>query len=400
MTKRDEEATTHRFFSPSASGRWFGGGCTASLVVDTSDVAEKRRRDAERGTRLHSIGEKILREGVDERYEDLPDADRDSIDAYVDYVRGLGGTKLYEYAADFVPGLCGGTADAVAIEPDPGVLEIVDYKSGTGRVEAVGNTQEAIYWLGVHRRLHPLGDFRTARLTIVQPALGPPTTWEATRGEILELGEEIRDVVNRVMDGDVEFVASEDNCRFCPAKAICPEHVEMANRAAADDFRDHPDPELAKAAEKGVENMTWGERLRLVPLLRQWCKAVESATSAMLLRGERVDGFKVVEGRKANRSWGDRRSAKRIMESWGLDETEIFTEPVMISPAQAEKKAKESAGDDPDLAKTRRSELSECWVEGKPGPPTVVPESDKRSPIDKDELAKRDFSHLIDGEDD
>ena len=76
--------------------------------------------------------------------------------------------------------------------------------------------------------------------------------------------------------GDVKFVASEDNCRFCRAKPICPEHIENVERGARDDFfpLDKDEDHLAaRVLDAGAADLNWGERLRMAPLLRQLAKA-------------------------------------------------------------------------------------------------------------------------------
>ena len=136
----------------------------------------------------------------------------------------------------------------------------------------------------------------------------------------------------------------------------------------------------------------------MAPLLRQLAKAWENTAAAKVLNGEEVPGFKAVEGRKGNRFWEDRRGAVDTMTGWGLDEKDIYTDPVLISPAQAEKKASASAKGGPKaLAGERKGELAEFWSEGAPGPPTIVPEDDQRPGINREELAKRDFAEFIEG---
>ena len=399
---------THRFFSPSASSRWFGSakagdrraGCTASLVVDVSNVPEKVRADAERGTRLHSVAEECLRGNTDPAdRDDLEGADLKIVQVYVDIVRERVGQKIYEFRSDLVPGLCGGTADAVVIDHEAGVLEIIDLKTGTWPVESKDNTQLAIYWEGVRRKLVDSGIyddvFETARLTIVQPALDNPVdSWTTDAVEVSALAEGVVYVVQEVLEGKVEFRPSPEACKFCRAKPICPALSDMVERAAVDDFSDHlkeARPELDLE-----EEMTWSDRLKLVPFLREWCKAVESAAAGKVLRGEEVEGFKAVEGRKGNRSWKSMKAAVKLLTSWGFDETEIYTDPSLRSPNQIETLLKELMKDKEEIASMKK-ELADVWVEGKPGPPTIVPESDRRKAIDKGDLARRDFSDYITG---
>ena len=383
-----EKETTHRFFAPSAAPRWMS--CTASAVVNRDGVKETKRASADRGTQLHIESEKCLREGGSAD-SSLSPPDQKSVNAYVEFVRARKGFKLYEFKSDLLPGLCGGTSDCVIIEPEPHVLEIIDYKSGSMFVDPVENFQLAIYWLGTYEKLKHLADIRKVKLTIAQPALDNYNSWEASVRDLDRMKEEVESAINRIMEGDVEFAPSEDGCRWCPAKSVCPALHGMVQDAARDDFRKHPDSELAALAGTDIEDMDWGERLLLVPFLRQWCKAVESETRNLLLQGEDVSGFKVVEGRKGNRSWMNRRRAIKLLMSYGANESQVYTDPTMISPAQAEALLKEFEENDRDVVKERKEELNECWVTGKVGPPTVVPESDSRKALDSGDMARRDF---------
>lgn len=385
---------THRFFSPSASERWFVEGCTASLVVDTSDLPERTRADADRGTRLHAVGEKALRSGS-KLPDDLDDADFAVVSPYVDFVRQREGAKLYEFKADLVLGLCGGTADCVVVHPGGRVLEIIDFKSGTWPVRAEENPQLSIYWLAVHDALKLAGPFEEAWLTVVQPAIDNFDTWKTTPEKLLALGDEVLDVVDAVMSGEVEFKPSDDGCKFCDARPVCPALENAAERALAD-FAEviGEDPGFAGP----VADMSWSERLDLVEQLARYVKAVTETGKAMVLRGDDVPGWKAVAGRRGNRSWDDMRGAVDLLTSWDFDERDIYTDPAMRSPAQIEKLVKEKAGADKKLAKERIAELADHVKLGEEGAPTVVRGDDKREAIDRDDLARRDFAGIIEGE--
>ena len=390
-----EKETTHRFFAPSAASRWMS--CTASAVVMRGIVKEIRSPSGERGTQLHAESEKCLNEGGSAD-SSLSPPDQKSVNEYVEFVRARKGFKRYEFKSDIVPGLCGGTSDCVIIEPDPHVLEIIDYKSGSMFVDPVDNLQLAIYWLGTYEKLKHLADIRKAKLTIAQPAVDNFNSWNVSVRDLERIGVEVKDTITRIQDGEVKFVPTESNCQWCPAKAVCPAQHGMVQNAARDDFREHPDPELSAIAGTDVEDMDWGERLQLVPLLRGWCKAVEAETRGMLLQGEDVPGFKVVEGRKGNRAWTDEMKAIDLLVHYGADTSQIYPDPKMISPAKADTLVKELAGKDREELKEWKEELGECYETGAVGAPTVVPESDSRKPLDSGDMARRDFGFDDDNE--
>jgi hypothetical protein len=389
---RATEESAHAIFAPSSAGRWWKGGCSASTVVDVSALREPAKPAADHGTMLHAVAEKMLRENGP-----APDAltppDRRSVQAYVDYVRGRTGRKLYEFTSELVPGLCGGTADTLILEDD--LLEVVDYKSGSRFVDPRENPQEIIYAAGAIKKLRALGyAFKRVKLTIVQPALESLLSWETTVEDLEDRALEAVGVVETVLDGRVEFNATDDNCKFCRAVSICPEYDKFRSAAARDDFREFGVPELEAQP-------SWGDRLRLIPFLEKWIKAVKDQTKDMALTGDPPDGFKVVEGRKGNRSWTEKgkRKAVDFLTALGLKETDLFGEAPMVSPAQAEELLKDAVPDKKDRAE-KKEVLGGFWEEGKPGAPTLVPEDDSRVAIDKTELARRDFKQYLTREDD
>jgi len=392
--KKGRGADGHAFFAPSKSGTWWLGGCSASTVVDVSSLRERAKPAADHGTMLHGVAEKMLRSGSPAAPDSLTPPDRRSVEAYVEYVRGRKGKKLFEFVSELVPGLCGGTADSVILDFEEDLLEVVDYKSGSGFVEVRENPQEIIYAAGVLKKLRRLlgHEFKRVRLTIVQPAMGDatPTRWETTVANLLERADEAIAAVGAVVDGRVEFNATEENCRWCPAVAICPEYERFRQAAARDAFSEFIGPAPVVSDEP-----TWGDRLRLVPFLKKWIKAVEDHTRNMGIAGEPPDGFKVVEGRKGNRDWTaeGKRRALDFLAKLGFEETDLYGEAPVVSPAKADELLKMKFKKE-ELAEHKKT-LEQHWEHGKPGSPTVVPEDDSRPAIDKGDLARRDFAEFI-----
>lgn len=365
-------------FHPSAASRWMA--CTASPTIDVSHLVEPPRDYAEKGRVLHAIGEQCLRDGGDPVPGDgvTPD-DCASVKEYVDFVRSRPGTKFYELKAEFVPG-CRGLADVAIL--DPPWLEIIDYKSGHLFVDPEENLQMAIYALAIARKFRAVFDYEKVRLTIAQPAAENFNSWEISRKKLERLGKKIERTIERIRDHDsrdleLEFSPDEDRCRWCPAKPICPALQAHVNAVAAEDFR-------------GADDLSWDEKMGLVPLLKEWCKGVEAQARSMLLNGEAITGWKVVRGRAGNRSWKNEKRARRfLLEKWKLGVDQIEKPGTLLTPAAIEKVVK---GDE-DKPKKALKKLIEP---GALGGPTVVQESDSRKELTKTELAKDDFANLPD----
>ncbi len=368
----DEEG--HEYFAASASSRWLS--CTASALIDTTGLKKEQSASGSRGTMLHGLAEKALNTGKDPAGPKLSPPDVESVMEYVNLVREREGTKFIEVKTTFVDG-CGGTSDSVVIED--GVLEVIDYKSGIGYVDPVENTQLIIYALGVVQKFGTVFDFDKVKLTIVQPAIENVNSWVISLKDLERWGREISETVERIKAGDVEYVPTESNCRWCPGRSICPALEGKAQ-------------EVAKADFKNVNDLTWEEKLALVPLVEAWCKGVTQQTSAMLLGGEKIDGWKVVEGRRGNRAWRDEtKTISFLRKTWRLTAKQIMKPGVLLSPSAIEQLTKKD-----DLRP--KADMAKLIAPGAKGNPTAVPDSDARKELKSADMAKRDFENLPEDE--
>ena len=396
----------HAFFSASASHTWlrhegdgFAQGCTASLVV----APERRRPDrsseaAERGTMLHGAAETDLKDGSDRALSSLSREDRLLVQPYVDYLRARaaepGAHVFYEIEGEFVPD-CGGTSDGVVIQGR--VLEIVDFKSGIGPVAPRKNSQLIIYALAVHERFGDLFDYDTVRLTIVQPRVygDDPQSWECPLEDLLGWGAQIREVVDEVKDGGVQFLPTDSNCRWCDV-IDCPARQAKAQAVAAGDFASLARPAVPEehlAAVDQTDVLPLGEKYALVPGLRRWCNEVEAQLKDEVLRGVEHPGWKVVQGRRGNSSWDPeaerQEEAARFLLEY-LREKDVRTDPQLRTITHVKNALKEALP--PDQLEKVIGVLSKRFIRpGRPGQPTVVEESDSRPAISVGDTARRDF---------
>lgn len=388
---------SHFKYAASAAHRWMECGKSVEL---SEGVEDRPGRYAERGTRLHEVAYRRLVGEIPDGHAAADDAEGEAIvREYVDYVRSRSGVDFCEVKTEVVPDLCGGTADAVVYDSRGGVLEVVDLKTGSGvKVFAKENLQLAIYALGVLRKYVSVIDPREVKLTIVQPALGHVDTWKVETLYLATWGEKIRHRVANLEAGrGVDFAPSEGACRWCPARSTCPALQERAQAAAREAFgvvNDPDDPNPRPLNTFNVRDLALADKFELVPLVRAWAKAVEDEATRALLEGEDVPGFKVVEGRKGNRTWSDQKGARRYLEDQGLDEVEIYTEPKMVSPAQAERVLKAHSQEASEF-RERKSGLAGFVAGGRPGAPTVVREDDPRPAFDREALARRDLAGFL-----
>lgn len=279
---------------------------------------------------------------------------------YVNRVRELaaGHTLLVEQRVpiDHITGEegAGGTSDAVILADDE--LIVVDLKTGHNKVSSRHgdrmNLQLAMYASGALRKFEMLGDFSRVRAIIVQPTLSHESEHSLT---VEELEAEIQ-ILRTAANAEPQFVPGESQCSYCKAFpcAAATEHVVsvFGNLEAA-------------TAEP------LGDLYKKLPLVRDWCDAIEARVRTTLEQGGKVPGWKLVEGKLGARKWVDpERAEKMLVEQFRLGSDAY--DKVLISPATAEKLTT-----DKTIGPRQWKTLQTLIVQPR-NRPSIAPESDKR----------------------
>lgn len=258
---------------------------------------------------------------------------------------------LIEKQVDFGFGF--GTVDAAYVSPGRTHVYVNDFKSGGGHsVSPVENRQLMLYAAGLIMSDPEIPDYAIVSLVIDQPLSGGIKVWETKVAHIMEFHAAMECVVRGIEDGQVSYAPSDDNCRWCPVMANCP---EMSKRNLQLFGFKGKEPKLPKL-------MTARQRSKILKYREQienWLKTLHDEAMADALAGKKVPGFKVVEGRVGNRRWADEVAAEIELQKT-LGDKAYTTK--LISPAQAEKK----------LGNQIPSTIQP------PGKPILVDEDDKR----------------------
>lgn len=267
-----------------------------------------------------------------------------------------------------------GTADLVAVMPD-GMLIVGDLKTGRHKVLAKENKQMMLYALGLLRKLKRLYDITAVRLVIFQPYAGGADEWDTTP-EALELfGKFASKAALKTIDAfergkkglkPADFRPGNDACQWCRFAEKCNAKRKVASDAA-DKFNVLKIQEACTVSESSEMTLDqlkaeWDK----LPLMRQHIADIEKAMYAALMRGEQVEGLKLVEGRPGNRSWDNAEDVGDLVSQWGIDD--LMTKQVMLTPTEAEKVMK--GHDKWDLLQVR--------ITRKPGQPSIATADDKR----------------------
>lgn len=300
-----------------------------------------------------------------------------------------------------------GTADVIIAKGDE--IIVVDFKYGMGvEVSAERNPQMSLYGLGALQAYQGLvADFERVRLVISQPRIKKaPSEFDLSVEELEAWGRStarsaVATCVNAetfatsphdVREFEQTFVRpGEKQCKFCRAKATCP---ALRAEVAATAFQSEPaNPDefadQAAATPSSASDEQWlAACLSQVDLIEDWCKAIRAEVERRLLAGEKVPGFKVVQGKKSARKWTSEAEAEAMLKTFRLKQEQMY-DFKLISPTTADKLAKAEA-----IGKRQWPKL-QALITQTEGKPHVAPESDPRPALTVQPVSD-DFETLAD----
>jgi hypothetical protein len=389
----------HSELSPSSSVRWLNCPGSVRLSRGKPDDASAA---AEEGTDAHELGALCLTLDADAHTfigKTLPngyevDAEMaECVQQYLDYVRPLPGEHLIEEWLDTSRMTGeeggGGTGDHVAVAPTE--IAVTDYKHGRTPVEIVGNTQTRIYASAALLRSVPPGVTFTAPervvMAIVQPRVFGEPQVEVISGD--ELVAWIKDVLRpgaaATRDPDAPLVPGDKQCQWCRAKGDCPALAEYAAATAGAADLVEFNGGFTPPAPSGLSGDAIADIMGKTKLVRAWLDAVESEAATRLFNSREVGDWKLVRGKKGNRSWqGDEDAITAVLRNnYGLANETIF-KLSLLSPtailALPEVKAS------PDLLA--------AFITQKEGGLTPAPGTDKRAAAFPGELLAAEFTTI------
>lgn len=289
-----------------------------------------------------------------------------------------------------------GSADVIILSGDHSHVWIADSKFGRNKVYAYDlleparrdivtnelvperirpNLQLASYALGALAKFDPMFDVKTVTMTIIQPFVEHISEYTCTVEELREVERFLRDKALETRIGP-KFVATQDNCHFCRASGKCAAQDAAILDAALIGFDD-----VTTATPKPVKDIELGTKFALVGMVQDWCKAVEARVMDALHSGQTVsrsDGlsYKLVRGKKGDRSWADETLAIDTMDNMGLARIQIFKQ-TLFGPAAIEKLSKAKKGTKPVLTGEQWAEL-QALITQVDGKPAIALETDPR----------------------
>lgn len=375
----DHTSRAHALLSPSGSHRWMN--CTPSARLEES-MPDSTSAAAEEGTVAHELAEYALSKYLAGEYmpllDELPTPKEISeskyysseMDKYVtDYVcyvcdifEMCGDAKMYlERKFDLTSYVndCFGSCDC-AIE-GTNILNIIDLKYGKGvQVEAKDNTQLMMYALGVLRSLSPKrqAEIETIKMHIAQVRLGNYEVFEMTARDLTHWGIHVlRPTAEKAWAGQGETKVGS-HCKFCKFKAQC----RAQRDALVNEFETHGDTKALTLDEIG-------DILSKSDMFTDWLSSVKTFAMQAATRGEKVKGWKLVEGRSV-RVINDTETAIERLKAIGFS-TEDVTNSKLKGIGDLERL----------VGKKQLAATLDGLIVKPQGLPTLAPESDKREEI-------------------
>lgn len=285
-----------------------------------------------------------------------------------------------------------GTVDITVIAefPDGRIdLSIEDLKFGRGvKVDADDNEQLMVYAASVALKYEMLGTIRNVRMVIHQPRLSHHSVAEMAYRDLMAFVDEAKQVAETTIyladhAGEIDLTThlnpTEDGCKFCDAKATCPALAQKVLGTIADELIDLDAPvgDIKAKLQTGIERVKNAEPAHLaalyplIDLIADFPKAVLARIEGELLAGRKVEGVKLVAGKKGHRKWTDDSAAEAAFKSMRLKQEEMY-DFKLISPTTAEKRLKDTP---------KRWSRVKALITQSEGKPSVAPLSDNRPPL-------------------
>lgn len=374
MTEKNDHSTrAHALLSASSSARWLK--CPPSAVAATlyPNTATEYTKE---GTLAHEVAEAIAQGKTPPDRLLITQEMIDCARAYADYIQELitdeNAVVLLEQRLDFSPWVPKGfgTGDCIIIQGNR--LDVVDYKYGKGvAVSAVDNSQMRLYALGALNEFGEIYEIHEVGMHIFQPRINNVSVDVLKIDDLVLWGEEVKPIAKLAAKGEGDHCAGE-HCRFCPHAGQCPtlaaECTRLANTAGG------------KAAVPTLAPWMIADILKAESMISAWLKAVKDRALAVMMSGEEIPGYKVVEGR-STRAWSDPIAVVANLSGAGYAPSDYYAPQELLSPAALEKA----------LTKKKVAEFVGDLIVTKPGSPTIAPASDKRKPFDRLAEARKDF---------
>jgi hypothetical protein len=395
----------HAVLAPSDAGRW--ARCVGALHM-SKGMKGIDSEDAASGTCSHWILETCLKENQAPElflgkklnfsgFEFEVDQDRcDRVSAVMRAIYREPGQMWIEQRLNTSPALDVpgqfGRADiikldalgSVVIEGEhyTGVLSVHDFKDGYNRVYAENNMQGLVYLAAAYLTFDIVTPINALRFCIHQPKVGHYDEFSYTRKQIEEFIVGIRPVAKLAyslwegstpFDASKHLLAGDEQCYWCPVRGSCPARA----KAMVDLF-------AAVITDHAIDDSTLAKLYARLDEVEQACKDYRGEALKRAMSGRKIEGFKLVKGKRGNRAWADKDKAEDLLLK-NMNNVLVYEPQEIISPTEAENLMGKSA-----FKKTFYPTGGDPLVKQSDGAYTLAPENDPR-----DEIVPETFKPVV-----
>lgn len=375
----------HASVSASSAHMWME--CTPSVRFGEQHGEDKSSEAAAEGTLAHTLAEHHLTKIMQGKKVITPStikkdplyrlAMEEYVNVYVDAVmetysemqhNGGDPTIKLEQELDLSPWIPEGfgTSDAVII--GNGTLHIYDLKYGKGvPVTAEENPQLKLYALGAINEFGCLYDINEVVLHIVQPRLDSISEWSVSREVLEKWGDYIvKPLAQKAYDGVGEFNPGEEQCRWCRGKNRCRAYNNYLLTVCQIRFEDLDAGVMREPNELSDEEIA--TMLGKIEEIKRWVTSVgDYALDQAVNHGVSFPGYKLVAGTSRRKITNEGKVIDILRENGQT------TEQVC--------KLKGITDLEDLVGKSTLQTLIGEYIVKPQGKPTLVPESDKREPL-------------------
>ena len=352
--------TTQILLRPSAASRWIQ--CPASTRLCATVPESVSGQAAQLGTAIHAlahqcwlfdsnpmhtVGDTV--EGIVITTEAAAFAAQHI--ATVKELESRAGVMLEHHVTAFQsPAIkVAGTADVIGWDSETDTLDVMDLKTGRGYVDA-DSDQMKIYALGAMRELKRA--YGVIKLTIVQPQTGANRTHTMTLQELSDWDTKVLvPAVQAALDPNTKPQPSETACQWCPARAVCPAHIETFEAI---------DTKVLPAA---LSESRLAELLGLVESVEDYIVALRAYATQQIKDGAVIRGWQMGPKRPTRKWLFPLDGTIEALLDLGLSASEIYPHE-LITPAAAEKLLGKRKGLLEPLTKKESSGLTLCRAAG------------------------------------
>ncbi|MCS5737458.1 DUF2800 domain-containing protein, partial [Herbiconiux daphne] len=162
-------------------------------------------------------------------------------------------------------------------------------------------------------------------------------------------------------------------CRWCKAAPKCRAYANMVYSRVAEEFTTCEPGKLTPINPHLLTDAEMAAVYKDLALIEKWCEKVKTTVTAKLMAGDSLPGLKLVKGKAGARKWANAEEVEELICQTFDDFGRFYSQPVLISPTQAEKVLK---------ANPERWEMLTPYITRSAGSPTVAFEEDPRAAID------------------